>query len=418
MTLFEALRVAIRALTANKLRAALTMLGMIIGVGAVIALMSVGQGVNAAVTENIQSMGTNLLFVRPGASQEGGVRGAQGSAGSLTLDDAEAISDPSNVPGVVLVAPETGTIAQIIAGSQNVSSRITGTTPEYENVRNHYVADGEFFGRQHIDGRSAVAVLGANVAVSLFGDDSPVGQTVSVGSGGRRLNFRVIGVMAAKGGTGFGNQDDLVLIPITTLQQRLFVQRSGGGQPNVNTINVQVASAAEMDQTVQDIAELLRQRHRVAQDDFTIQSQQEILQAFDQITGMMTMLLGSIAGISLVVGGIGIMNIMLVSVTERTREIGIRKAVGARRRDILTQFVIEAVVVSVVGGIIGILMGTGVSQLLAGVQIQAGQPLRTMVTLDAVMLAVGVSAAIGVFFGIYPAVRASRLNPIEALRYE
>lgn len=413
MNLLESLRVALRSLAANKLRSALTMLGMIIGVGAVIALMSVGKGAQAMITSQIQGMGTNLLFVTPGNQSQGGVRMGQGSAPTLTLEDAEAIGDPANVPAAAAVAPESMMFAQVVAGPQNTSTRVVGTTPSYEEVRNFHVADGEFIGRQHLDARSTVAVLGSNVALDLFGEMNPVGQTIRI----NRANFRVIGVMETKGSQAMGNQDDIIIVPITTLLQKLNRQRAVRGGQNINTVYVQAASENLMNDAVQQIGALLRQRHRVPQDDFTVRSQEDLLSMASMITGTMTILLGSIAGISLVVGGIGIMNIMLVSVTERTREIGIRKAVGAKRRDILMQFLIEATVVSLVGGAMGILVGTGLSALISRIDL-GGQTMNTMVSADAVVLAVGVSAAIGIFFGIYPATRAASLHPIEALRYE
>jgi putative ABC transport system permease protein len=413
--------VALRALGANKLRTTLTMLGIIIGVSAVIALMSIGRGAQAQVTSQIQSLGTNLLFIRPGAARDAGVRSTAGSAPTLTLDDSDAIA---NLPNVVATAPELGTFAQMLANGQNTNSRVTGVTEDYASVRNNPVAEGDWISKTDVDGRSSVVVLGDSVAKTLFPDSDPVGQTVRMSVGGRTgANFRVIGVAEAKGASGLGNTDDQVYVPITTVMARLFAQRTARGAPNVSTINVQVASESVMDSTVNDIGDLLRARHKVAQDDFTVQSQQDFLNTFNQIAGTFTLLLGAIAGISLVVGGIGIMNIMLVSVTERTREIGIRKAVGARRRDILTQFLVEAIVVSVLGGAIGIAFGTGFAALISHVQVPGnggGAPsnLQTQVGLDSVMLAFFVSAAVGLFFGIYPATRASRLNPIEALRYE
>src|SRR3954454_20586681 len=356
MNFTTTLRTAIRALSANKLRALLTMLGIIIGVAAVISLMSVGRGAQAAVTDQIQGLGTNLLFVRPGSTQQGGIRAGQGSAQSLSLDDAQAIA--ADVESVAGVAPEVGGGAQLVAAGQNWSTRITGTTEDYPDVRNFHVADGDFFSRQQVDSRSAVAVLGSTVAQNLFGDLSPVGESVRISVGGRGgVSFRVIGVMETKGGTGQGNQDDQVFVPLTAYQTRLIPTRTVRGSYTVSTINVQVADAADMPAAVQDIGAVLRQRHRVNQDDFTIQSQEDFLATATQVTGIMTVLLGAIAGISLVVGGIGIMNIMLVSVTERTREIGIRKAIGAKRKDILLQFVTEATVVSVCGGLVG--MGLG-----------------------------------------------------------
>ncbi|HZQ99318.1 MAG TPA: ABC transporter permease [Chloroflexota bacterium] len=418
MSLAESLKVAIRALGANKLRTTLTMLGIIIGVGAVIGLMSVGRGAQATITSSIQSMGTNLLFVRPNFTQQGGVRTGQGNAPTLTYEDALAIADPARVPSVAQVAPELGAFAQYIANGQNYNARLTGTTPEYEEVRNFHVASGEFFNRQNLDARSNVIAIGATVADNLFGDADPIGQTIKVSIGGRvGVNFRVVGVMERKGGTGLGNQDDQAFIPITTMQARLSNARTARGARNVSIINVQVADQSLMQEAVQEIGDLLRDRHHTVQDDFVIQSQDDFLQVANQITGVMTLLLGAIAGISLVVGGIGIMNIMLVSVTERTREIGIRKAVGAKRRDILGQFLTEAVVVSVLGGGVGVALGIGLARIISTINVN-GQNLQTLVAPDAIGLAFGVSAAIGLFFGIYPAARASRLHPIEALRYE
>jgi putative ABC transport system permease protein len=416
----SAVRVALRALGANKLRTTLTMLGIIIGVAAVIALMSIGRGAQAQVTSQIQGLGTNLLFVRPGSTEQGGVRSAAGNAATLTLEDADAIA---TLPNVVATAPEVGTLVQILTNGQNSNTRATGVTEDYASVRNTSIAQGEWINRQYVDGRSLVVVLGDSVAKELFPDSDPIGQTVRMSVGSRTgTNFRVIGVAEPKGGSGFGNQDDQVYVPITTVMARLFAQRTARGAPNVSTVNVQVVSESAMDETVQEIGDLLRTRHKVAQDDFTIQSQQDFLNTFNQIAGTFTLLLGAIAGISLVVGGIGIMNIMLVSVTERTREIGIRKAVGARRRDILTQFLVEAVVVSVLGGAIGIALGSGLAALISTLQVPGAgggmSSLQTQVGVDSVLLAFCVSAAVGLFFGIYPATRASRLNPIEALRYE
>jgi putative ABC transport system permease protein len=311
----------------------------------------------------------------------------------------------------------------MLANGQNYNSRVTGVTEDYGIVRNTTVATGDWIVKSQVDARSSVVVLGDTVAKNLFPQSDPIGQVVRMSVGNRTgTNFRVIGVTESKGGSGFGNQDDQVFVPITTVMARLFAQRTARGAPNVTTVNVQVVSEAAMEDTVAAVGELLRTRHHVAQDDFTVQSQQEILNTFNQIAGMFTLLLGSIAGISLVVGGIGIMNIMLVSVTERTREIGIRKAVGARRRDILTQFLVEAIVVSVLGGAIGIALGSGMAALIGQIQMSPdagpGSNLQTQVSIDSVMLAFFVSAAVGLFFGIYPATRASRLNPIEALRYE
>ena len=414
MNLLASFAVALDGLAANKMRSALTVLGIVIGVAAVIALMAVGKGAQASVTGRIQGLGTNLLFVRPGAATEGGVRGAQGSAPTLTLEDAEALASPSGAPAVALVAPEVSAGGQVIAEGVNLNTRVLGVTPEYGEVRNFVVADGEFIARSHVEARSLVAVLGAKVARDLFGEDSPIGRTLRL----NRQQYRVIGVLEAKGGTGFGSQDDVVVLPITTVQTRLQAQRTARGSRNVQSINVQMASAEVKNEAVEQISTILRERHRLSgQDDFTITSQEDTVQALNQVTGVFTAFLGSIAGISLLVGGIGIMNIMLVSVTERTREIGIRKAVGAKRRDILGQFLVEATFLSATGGLVGIGLGWGLSRLASGINIQ-GTPLQAVVSPDVVVLAFGVSVAIGLFFGIYPAMRASRLDPIEALRYE
>ena len=415
MNLIASVSLAFRGLMANKMRSFLTMLGIVIGIASVISLMSVGRGAEAQITEQIGSIGTNLLFVRPGAASTGMVRSAQGSAATLTLEDAEAIANPSNVPSAELVAPEISTFAQVIAGSQNVNTRIIGVTPEYEEVRNYGVADGEFITEQNVQARSMVCILGSNVADDLFGGLDPIGQSVKI----NRRQFRVAGVLESKGGTGFGSQDDVVVVPITTAMYRLMPQRTSAGGHRVNSINVQAINEDEIDAAIEQITALLRDRHRVTgEDDFSITSQQDILDTMKEVTGIMTLLLGSIAGIALLVGGIGIMNIMLVSVTERTREIGIRKAVGAKRHDILMQFLIESATLSLSGGVVGLLLGWGFSRLISGINIGDGQSLTTVVSPDIVILAVGVAVGIGLFFGSWPAVRAARLNPIDALRYE
>jgi putative ABC transport system permease protein len=420
MNVLESIRIALRALTANKLRATLTMLGIIIGVGAVIALMSIGQGVQATVTQQIQAIGPNLIFIAPGAIQQGGVQSAQGQAATLTSEDAEALSDPLAAPSIAAVAPSFTARAQIVYSGNNVNSQVNGVTPEYATVRNYKVADGSFITKQHVDGLSRVAVLGATVAQNLFNGDDPLGKTIKINQG----NFQVIGVLEAKGGAsiagGFGSQDDLVFVPITTAQRRLFGGARGFGVgQRVSTIYVSAASESQVSAAIAEITAVLRERHKLTyqQDDFTIISQQDILGAFTQITTILTAFLGAIAGISLLVGGIGIMNIMLVSVTERTREIGIRKAVGAKRRDILAQFLVEAIVLSVFGGLGGIGLGWLISQAVNQLKIGT-PPLTTLVSAEAILLAVGFSAAVGLFFGIYPATRAAALNPIDALRYE
>jgi putative ABC transport system permease protein len=403
------------ALVGNKMRSSLTVLGVVIGVTAVISLMSIGKGSQAAITSNIESLGTNLIFVRPGASTSAGVSGGQGSAASLTLEDAYALADPTLAPAVAGVAPEVDTFAQVIAGRNNTRTQVVGVTPEYQFVRNFPVAEGSFITNANVQSRSMVVVLGSSVAETLFGQVSAVGQSVRISG----LQFKVIGVLQSKGGTGFGNADDVMLAPITTVQARLSRQRTATGAQNVQTINVQAVSAKQVDAAIQQVSAILRQRHRivVGDDDFTVTSQQDTITALQQSTQVWVVFLGAIAGISLLVGGIGIMNIMLVSVTERTREIGIRKAVGAKRRDILLQFLVEAALLSLTGGGIGVLVGWGVSHFVSGLSL-GGQAIQAVISGDIVILAVSVSAAIGILFGLYPAYRAARLNPIEALRYE
>ncbi len=420
MNIAETFRVAFQSLTSNKMRSALTMLGMIIGVGAVIALMAVGQGAQASIDQRINSMGSNLLFITPGASQSGGVRSAAGTAPTLTYEDAQAIGAAGAIPEVTAVAPESDSFAQVIAGANNVNTRVAGVTPDYQYVRNWPVSQGQFITQAQLDGALPVALLGSNVAAELFPNGNALGQVISLGfRNNQRLNVQVTGVLESKGSQALGNQDDQILIPITTLMQRVQSQLTPTGGHIVNTIYVQLTNSNQstMNSAIQNITALLEQRHQVIQPDFTVQSQADLLATANQVTGVMTMLLGAIAGISLVVGGIGIMNIMLVSVTERTREIGIRKAVGAKKRDILVQFLVEAVVVSVVGGAIGVAVGSGLAHFMSGINF-GGQSIQAVVSLSSVILAFGVSAAIGIFFGIYPANRAASLNPIDALRYE
>ena len=414
MNPLDTARSALTSLWASKLRSSLTVLGIVIGVAAVISLMSIGRGAQASITEMIQSLGTNLLFVQPGASSFGGIFFGQGSASTLTLEDADAIADPSAIPSVSAVAPELSTSGQLVYGRENTFTQVLGVTPEYVGVRNLELSTGGFISDGHVVNRSEVIVLGSFVSETLFGLRDPVGQTVKVN--GRP--FTIIGVLDSMGGGPFGLFDDQVLVPITTAYYRLASERTTQGDVTVNLISVQVQDESLMDQAEAQIATLLRLRHRVTgEDDFTINNQQDTLETLEETTDTFVMFLGAIAGISLLVGGIGIMNIMLVSVTERTREIGIRKAMGATRRDILVQFMAEAIVLSIGGGGIGVLAGVTLSRLIDG-RTLFGQAFETVFSGDIVILALLVSAAIGLFFGIYPAMRAARQHPIDALRYE
>ncbi|MDP2718283.1 MAG: ABC transporter permease [Dehalococcoidia bacterium] len=414
MKIFDSIFLALHGIIANKLRSSLTMLGIVIGVAAVIALMSIGQGAQTFITQQIQGIGTNLIMVFPGQASNQGVRSGAGSA-SLTMEDAAALNDPIFAPDVAMVAPSSQSQESIVVGSVNTRSPILGVTPDYQFVRNWNVSSGEFFLPSHVDARSLVAVLGSSVAETLFGGTDPVDQFISI----RRIKFRVIGVLGAKGGSGRGNSDDVVMIPLTTLQTRLSRNFGSGGATRVSDINVTVLTPDKIEDAKMQISEILRERHRVApgEEDFTVLSQEDMLATLSSVTMVMTIFLGAIAGISLLVGGIGIMNIMLVTVTERTREIGIRKSVGAKSRDIMFQFLVESAALSFTGAIIGYLLGLLASNLINGANLN-GVVLRTTVTPFISFLAFGVAVAIGLFFGIYPARRAAKMDPIEALRYE
>ncbi|KYZ75363.1 multidrug ABC transporter substrate-binding protein [Anaerosporomusa subterranea] len=401
----ESVTIAVNALLGNKLRSVLTMLGIIIGVGAVIAMISIGMGVRDKVQSSIAGLGSNLIMVSPGAVKSAGVRQAAGSNTSLTIKDAQAIA--RDVSDVNAVAPTVSRQYQIVAGNQNWNTQVQGTTPEFLEVRNMNVDVGSFFTNQAVDARDRVAVIGSTVAQSLFGDANPVGQTIRID----KSPFRVIGVLASKGqSAGGGDQDDVILIPITTAQERLM------GITYVQMISIQAASEEVIYGVQAEVAALLRARHGLTNDqgdDFTVRNMVSVMETAATTTDTITLLLGFIAAISLLVGGIGIMNIMLVSVTERTREIGIRKALGARYQNILMQFLIEAVVIGVLGGVIGIALGVGSSAVIASI---AGW--NTVISPLAIVAAFAFSVAIGMFFGIYPARKAALLDPIVALRYE
>ena len=401
----ESVQIALKALLANKLRSILTMLGIIIGVGAVIAMVSVGMGVRRSVQSSIASLGSNMLIVSPGSANSGGVRSAAGSTVTLKYEDAEAIKN--KIKNIDYVSPTVSNSYQIVNGNQNWNSTIQGVTPEYMAIRSLTVATGSFITQNDLNTRNRVAVIGTTVAENLFGFSNPVGQTIRI----HNSPYKVIGVLESKGQSSMGqDQDDVVIVPLTTAQERLL------GITYVRSINIQVSDAAKMDQAQSEVETLLRQRHHIIgdkEDDFSVRNLTSLMETMTQTTTMITLLLGSIAGISLLVGGIGIMNIMMVSVTERTREIGIRKALGATFRNIMMQFLIESVVIGVVGGLIGIGFGCLISMAIA----KFGG-FNTVITAAPVLLSFFFSVGIGLFFGIYPARKAALLDPIEALRYE
>lgn len=402
---WESIMIAFAGLKANKMRSVLTMLGIIIGVGAVIAMVSIGMGVREKVQNSIAGLGSNLIIVTPGATSPSGVRLAAGSSTTLTNKDAQAIA--RQIAGVTAVAPSVSRQYQIVSGNKNWTTSVQGTTPEFLEVRNFTVQNGRFFNTQDVDTRTRVVVLGKTTADNLFPELSPVGQTIRI----NKAPFMVIGVLEGKGQSAGGmDQDDFAVIPLTTAQERMM------GISYIQTMNVQADSPEVIDQVQEDITALLRMRHKLTgdmTDDFTVRNLASVMATAEETTGMITLLLGNVAAISLLVGGIGIMNIMLVSVTERTREIGIRKALGATYANILLQFLIEAIVIGVTGGLIGIGLGIGAAYAISAV---AGW--NTVISLGAVLLAFGFSVAIGLFFGIYPARKAALLDPIDALRYE
>ncbi len=415
MSILESLRLAFRALAANKMRAALTMLGIIIGVGAVITLMSAGEGVSVYIEGQFQGMGSNLLFVIPGSMDDSsGPPGMQMVTAELTNGDVSALSDPLRAPDVAALSPEQMRSTVVATGKRDTVVQVLGITPAFFSVRNWPPEVGEAIDEEDMVARSRVTLLGRTVVDELFPDNPyPLDQTVKING----MPFRVIGVLEEKGGSQMGDEDNTVVIPLSTSQTRLFPARSRSGEYKVSVIIIEASAEDRIDAASDQIAAVLREQHDVDfsdEDDFSIISQADIIDVFGQITGVLTTFLGAIAGISLLVGGIGIMNIMLVSVTERTREIGLRKAVGARRRDILWQFLLEAVTLSLVGGLIGIALGALGAEVVSALI----DDFRSVVTPQAVVLATTFSAAVGLFFGIYPARRASQLNPIDALRYE
>lgn len=402
------LKISFRALKVNKMRSALTVLGIIIGVGSVIAMLAIGNGASRRISEQISSMGSNLLIILPGSTTAGGVRMGAGTQPTLTMGDADAIL--KECPAVANVAPVLSGVAQVVYGHQNWSTGIVGTTPSMLTIRDWPLAAGRLFTEQDVRSATKVCLLGQTVVDNLFGDTNPVGQVIRI----KNAPFSVIGVLALKGQSPRGqDQDDTIYIPITTAQKKLF----GTSFPGmVRIIMVKAKSTKDLGPAEEEINELLRQRHHISQkqdNDFTVRNLTEIMQAAEQSTKVMTLLLGAIASVSLLVGGIGIMNIMLVSVTERTREIGIRMAIGAKTWDIRLQFIIEALTLSLIGGVAGIVAGIAGSKIISTF---AGW--STIISPFSILLAFGFSGLVGIFFGFYPAYKASLLDPIEALRYE
>lgn len=407
MDLTELLEEALASLTLNKMRTALATLGIIIGTGSVIALISLGQASQKSVAIQIESLGSNLLTVMPGAQNTGAVRGAAGSSTSLTYEDAKAMMQDTTLTDVKNISAELSRRGQAVAGKNNTNTQVVGVTPAYAEIRKINLSAGTFISQRDVDAMTKVAVIGPTVVTDLFGDGAaPIGKTIRING----QTLKIIGITVAKGGTGFQNPDDMIFIPLSTAQKQLF------GVDYISTISIEAVSQSVMTEAQNEVGYFLLARHKLtdpAQADFSILSQQDIIGAASQITNTLTALLSGIAAISLIVGGIGIMNIMLVTVTERTREIGLRKALGAKKKLVVTQFLIEAVILTITGGILGTALGALVSYIISN-----ALTLPFTLALHSVALSLGVSGVIGIIFGWYPAQKAANLQPIEALRYE
>ena len=415
MKFWDCVATAIWALLSNKLRSALTVLGILIGVGAVVSVVSLGEAQKAEMERAFAAMGSNLIYVVPGAPNQQGYAGLLGTASTLTLEDAEAIAHEA--PSVAGVAPVTRTYCQIVAGKENVRSMVAGVTPEYKWISNLDLAYGEFISENDMNSRSRVAILGSEIAEILFRKMDPSGQSIRLD--GRK--FEVIGVLRSKG-TGFGTEDLTVYVPLSTFQSTFDTQQASSSRGHVvQAIAIQAKSKAEIDTAIEEITNILRRRHRIKedeQDDFNIISLEYIASQAGAMLGLFRLVLAAIAGISLLVGGIGIMNIMLVSVTERIREIGLRKAVGAKRRDILVQFLTEAAVLSFCGGAVGVGLGWVITRFTSIMLTRAGFPINVSLSGDIIFIALLVAICVGLVSGLYPAIRAARLDPIESLRHE
>ncbi len=408
MNSWKFLKEAVASLAANKLRTALTMLGIVIGVASVVSMMAIGQGASSSITSQIESMGTNLLYVT--ANNQGT------NPQPVTLSDAEAIVDSGGAPSVLTVAPSGQRSMEVTYAGTSTTTTVMGVTPDYSSVRNTVVESGRFINQTDIENYATVAVVGADVVKELFGSSAGVlGQKIRIGSN----LYQVVGILKSRGGTSIGSSDNQVIVPLSTAQVRIITRSSAHDE--VNQISVQVIDSDHVNSAISEITAILRARHDIRandDNDFNVLSQEAFTEAATEITGVLTVFLGGIAAISLLVGGIGIMNIMLVSVIERTREIGLRKAVGARDSDIMLQFLVESLIIGLAGGIIGVLIGWGISQLMQGVAAFGNSTLNPVISAGSILLAVGFSVAVGLVFGLYPANRAAKLEPVEALRTE